>query len=366
MVIKMEDEDYMRFLNNQYAHENEIIDTMTKPLSQNTEDIDPAYKTFLEHLREDGKSYVFEMINGDNDPPTLIKYEGEDDLSENNEAATKTSSGNILLEGRNDSATKKGQKRRRLWPKSGEGVNKPSESSMVDESYQTFLSHLKWEGGSMVLEFGSLSITYDGERESTISSDILAPESNVKSDELSLVPYKSPEPDITVCEDGNMASLQQCELYKTELMAILDKPYDQDEYEELLEEAKERKPLSKQKHLRSMSISYETKEVGQSYLDHFPGTWCVGKVDLSLMILGSIEVTYRGWIQIFLSSVAVVLIYTRQGRVLSHMERMMRTSRYVHVIFVVFISAGDVAFQHCGFHFLVSSYFSSSYFNCNS
>lgn len=74
-------------------------------------------------------------------------------------------------------------------------------------------------------------------------------------------------------EPSSMEDVECHELtdFKTKLTTVLSKPYNQAEYEELLEEATKRKPLSKQKHLRSMSISYATKEVGQSYLDHYPG-----------------------------------------------------------------------------------------------
>jgi len=262
MAIKLEDEDYISFLNDQNVHEDEIKD--------------PMYKIFLEHLSKDGSSYVFEMENGDNGLPTTIKYEGEDDLSEKNDADTKTSSGkiNISFEGRDNSLAKKVQKKNRSCPKSGEAAvlsSIPNRQSEPEESYVTFLNHLKFKESSMIFEFDSVSITYEEEKETPISSEIVAAESNVNS----LVPYSSTEPsNITVYEDGDssMVSLDCYELtdFKSKLMAVLSKPYNQAEYEELLKKASERKPLNKQKHLRSMSISYATKEVGQSYFDHFP------------------------------------------------------------------------------------------------
>ena len=59
--------------------------------------------------------------------------------------------------------------------------------------------------------------------------------------------------------------------FKSKLTAVLSRQFNRAEYDKLYKEANERKPLVKQKHLRSMSISYETNKKGQSYFDHFPG-----------------------------------------------------------------------------------------------
>jgi len=81
-----------------------------------------------------------------------------------------------------------------------------------------------------------------------------------------------------VYEDGfdSSVALESLDCYeltdfKSKLTAVLSRPFKQAEYDKLYKEANERKPLIKQKHLRSMSISYETNEKGQSYFDHFPG-----------------------------------------------------------------------------------------------
>lgn len=268
MVIKLEDDDYIRFLNDPHVHEDEIID--------------PVYKVFLEHLREDGKSYVFEMVNADNGLPLTIKYEGELGVSDKNKADIRTSSRDISFEGRDRSAAKREQSRN-FRSDVGEdvrlssGSNKQSESPFVDESYGTFLSYLKFKGRSMILELDSVSVTYEQETETSMSSETLASEDNVNSDEQGLVPYETAEPsEIMVCEDGNSPRVSSdCDCYeltdfKTKLATVLSRPYDHAEYEKLLKAATERKPLTKQKHLRSSSISYATKQVGQSYLDHFP------------------------------------------------------------------------------------------------
>lgn len=186
MVIKLEDEDYISYLNDQNAWEDEIKD--------------PIYKIFLEHLSQHGSSYVFEIENGDNELPTTIKYEGEDDLHEQYDADIKTSSGkrNISFQGRDNSLSKNVQKKRKSCPNSGEAAvlsSIPNKEDAPEESYMTFLNHLKFKEGSMVFEFDSVSITYEEEKEAPISSEIVATESNVNS----LVLYCGTEPsNITV------------------------------------------------------------------------------------------------------------------------------------------------------------------------
>lgn len=272
MVIKLEDDDYIRFLNDQNVHDDQVMD--------------PVYKVFLEHLREDGKSYVFEMVDVDNGTTAIVKYEGDDDASRRNKEDTQARSGDISRQGRDNYESKRKQSRK-FRSVSDEGVkffpppSKQSELPLIDESYGKFLSHLKLTENSMILELDSVSLTYEEERETSTSSGILPSEDNVKenvnSNEQGLVPCGTTEPsDITVYKDGNslMVSLDrdcyEFTDFKTKLVTVLSKQYDQAEYEKLLEAATERKPLNKQKHLRSMSISYATKKVGQSYLDHFP------------------------------------------------------------------------------------------------
>lgn len=181
MVIKLEDEDYITFLNEQNAFADEIKD--------------PVYKVFLEHLSKDGCSYVFKMEDGDNGLPTTIKYEGEDNLSEKDERDAKTNHGNISFKGRDRSPAKKVQKKSRSCRRSGEAVELssfPNEQSKPEESYLTFLNHLKFNDSSMILELDSVLVIYEEEKETPI---VLAPENNVNS----LVVYSSTGPsNITV------------------------------------------------------------------------------------------------------------------------------------------------------------------------
>lgn len=59
--------------------------------------------------------------------------------------------------------------------------------------------------------------------------------------------------------------------FDEKLEAVISEPFDQREYEALMNEAIRRKPVMKQRNLRSMSKRYRTHETGLSYLDYYPG-----------------------------------------------------------------------------------------------
>ncbi|KAJ6839842.1 uncharacterized protein M6B38_311780 [Iris pallida] len=257
--LGLEDDNYMRFLNDQRQHDDGHID--------------PLYKIFLEHLKEDGKSYVFDMIDGDCGLPVRVKYEEEDGLSGNMEVDTQTSSCITSFEGRENSVSKSSAQRGSCR-KSDEVAdlspvpyNQP-ESPKADDDYMKFLSHIKFsERHSMVLESDSVTITYETERETPISPDSLV------TDEQGIVPYTPTQLiDLTVYQDEDNSSLDYYEsnMFRKELMVVLNEPYDQGEYELLLREISQHKPLERVKHLRNMSKAYQTKENGLSYLDHHP------------------------------------------------------------------------------------------------
>lgn len=59
--------------------------------------------------------------------------------------------------------------------------------------------------------------------------------------------------------------------FDEKLNDVLSKPYDLNEYKELLRKATDRKLVSRQRHLRNASKPYATRAVGLSFLDHYPG-----------------------------------------------------------------------------------------------
>ncbi|KAH0460739.1 hypothetical protein IEQ34_008314 [Dendrobium chrysotoxum] len=77
-----------------------------------------------------------------------------------------------------------------------------------------------------------------------------------------------------ICEADEM-SMVPCDSYivspfDLKLMAVLSEPYDQQEHEMLWKHANFRKPALQHKDLRNQSKWLSTRQIGFSYLDHFP------------------------------------------------------------------------------------------------
>lgn len=233
----MEDDDYINFLNTVKHFGDEFVD--------------PMYRTFLEHLRVHGKSYVFEMKNKENGLSTVVHYEAEDEDIQNNSSGIP-----------NNMADKTGLQNK--------GVFLESEPTLMEDSYRTFLNGLKLTGETMVFEFGSASIVYEHMDASAYSDTSTAEEANIDN-----VDHEDID-DITAHGKGHdycSMELEECSEitdFKSKLMIIQSKPYNQKEFDYLYDKAAERKLLEKQKHLRNYSKFYSTDEEGQSYFDYYP------------------------------------------------------------------------------------------------
>ncbi|XP_066373792.1 uncharacterized protein [Miscanthus floridulus] len=207
-------------------------------------------------------------------------------------------------------------------------VKKKTTTSSVDESYEmegVFLSLVKFKDGFMVIEpEPGVTIVYEREEDmpagydewrtgsSTNELPLVSPLENMEedytmqrydyglapaneiasehemaapssenidgqdiicTDERGLVLYAEPS-DLNACEDEQATPLAisygGSSTFDEKLNAILSQPYDQNEYEELWRKATDRKPVSRQRHLRSASKRYVTEAIGLSYLDYYP------------------------------------------------------------------------------------------------
>ncbi|KAL0905303.1 hypothetical protein M5K25_023712 [Dendrobium thyrsiflorum] len=288
------------------------------------DNVDPMYKVFLKHLRKDGKSYILEMEDGDNGLPVFVKYENNDGLSDFLQLDAAISSGRCSFVRKGNFETK----RRRICRKTEEqsteivdfsgflskeventlvvGSNKEfrnirnmtidlsdsfknqAESSLADDSYQEFLSYLKIQDGLMVFEYNSVTVIYEGNAAEGTCLDDRGPmplhslpsprpgnEGATRSDNQELVLYESNlTPDVVIFEADEM-SIVPLDSYilspfDLKLMAVLSKPYDKQEHEMLWKHANFRKPILRHKDLRNQSKSFSTRQMGFSYLDHFP------------------------------------------------------------------------------------------------
>ncbi|XP_077224422.1 uncharacterized protein LOC143857808 isoform X2 [Tasmannia lanceolata] len=282
--LHMNDESYMKFL----IHQREDNDVYCVD-----DDVDPVYKTFLENLREDGKSYVLEMINKENGMPLYVKYEGVDESADEIDSKTWRMMGCILSGERGtciDEKTRKphmsgldSRKNRSSRRNPGKFIYHPAspnceykeELSLVDDSYETFLNNVRLHGDSFILELeDGTSLKYEEDTEILTASERLASESTPYCGDQQLTEYKSSEQHrySSMCEDdeSSIDSLYDSSYFKDKLMAVLNKPYDHNEYEELWEQVNAHKPMERQRNLRLRSVSYATKGKGMSYLDYHP------------------------------------------------------------------------------------------------
>ncbi|CAN6201268.1 unnamed protein product [Urochloa humidicola] len=294
-------------------------------LSKHAPEMDPSYKLFLEHLSKDGNTYVLDVPNGDHGKPVSVRYE-EDDMSYGN---TMAKNGRNFPDGslrrrwgvpngkRPDvkAVNTSGSVRHSFSPK--RSYVKQKKIPAADESYELFLSLVKFKDGFMVIEpEPGVTVVYEREEDMPSGYDelepLMSPLENMDEDytmygceyelsqankvaseiemdgpssenidgqdvictyERGLVVYTGPLGS-NACEDEAAAPLAfSCSGSSTfdgKLNAILSQPYDQKEYEELWRKATDRKPVSRQRHLRSASKRYVTEAIGLSYLDHYP------------------------------------------------------------------------------------------------
>ncbi|CAL5039119.1 unnamed protein product [Urochloa decumbens] len=303
-------------------------------LSKHASEMDPSYKLFLEHLSKDGNTYVLDVPNGDHGMPVSVRYEEDD-----------TSYGNTMA--KNGRSFPSGSLHRSWGVPNGKrpdvkAVNasgavdrslstkrssvKQKKTPAADESYELFLSLVKFKDGFMVIEpEPGVTIVYEREEEMPADYDELRTGSSTNELEPLMSPLENMEEDNTMygyeygltqgnkiaaelemdgpsshdidgqdvictderglvvyteplgsnaCEDEQAAPLAiSCSgssTFDENLNTVLSQPYDQKEYEELWRKATDRKPVSRQRHLRSASKRYVTGAIGLSYLDHYP------------------------------------------------------------------------------------------------
>ena len=172
-------------------------------------EIDPCYRFFLEHLSKDGNTYVLDVPKGDHGLPFSIRYE-EDHTSYGNtkgksspnfpKHSRRTSSGTpdgkrpdvkaIKAASRNVSCS--------FSPKRSYVKKKKITTSSVDESYELFLSLVKFKDGFMVIEpEPGVTIVYEREEDMPAGYDEWRTGSS--TNELPLVsPLENMEEDYTM------------------------------------------------------------------------------------------------------------------------------------------------------------------------
>ncbi|KAK9270846.1 hypothetical protein L1049_026432 [Liquidambar formosana] len=289
--------------------------------SSEEDDTDPQYAMFLKHFREDGKSYVLDIII-DDDISILMKYEEEDGLDD--ELKRKTSQtrknvpsgekkgtpndlrsvrrnekmetpGNLRNASSNERKSLVVEKKKKSEVRNLVScrTNRPSSQKpgpkvpcspnpeskhgtgydTVDQSYEVFLKCLKLDGDVLVLttEDGKqCKYEEDDESSSESDSEIAVTDSAPQCDQGKYTPFVTSKVFVSSCIGSPDRS--SCSQFREKLMDILSMPYDQKEYEELMREASLKKPVERHRELRGGIKSYSMRETkGLSYLEHYTG-----------------------------------------------------------------------------------------------
>ncbi|PNT71215.1 hypothetical protein BRADI_2g24950v3 [Brachypodium distachyon] len=240
------------------------------------EDVDPAYKMFLDHLSIDGDNFVLHVPNGDHGMPLTVRYEvakRKDGTDVPNISPCRSQGGaNVWRPGVTSAGAANISVGQSIPPRASSLENKTSE---IDESYAKFLSLTKIVDGFMVTEIEpGVTIVYGQEEETPAGYDELRTASSTKERVPLTTVLESMEDEDEACEDDQGAALVLpsgiTSTFDEKLDSFLSRPYDRKEFEELLRKATVRMPVTRQRHLRNASKSYATEVPGLSYLDEYP------------------------------------------------------------------------------------------------
>ena len=181
-------------------------------ISKHASEMDPCYKLFLENLREDGHTYVLDVPNGDHGMPVSVRYE-EDDTSYGNTKASTPNFPNGSLHRRQGVPNGKrpdvkavnasGSVDHSFSPK--RAYVKQKKTPSADESYELFLSLVKFKDGFMAIEpEPGVTIVYEREEDMPARYDELRTGSSRNEPEPLVAPLENMEEDYTMygCEYG--------------------------------------------------------------------------------------------------------------------------------------------------------------------
>ncbi|KAJ8771664.1 hypothetical protein K2173_026841 [Erythroxylum novogranatense] len=288
------------------------------------DDMDPDYKIFIEKLRENGNSYILELLVSDG-AVDMISYDTYDeqygsgiventktmvDFQMNNqrkESDARSSSRRRKVEtqrtlrnvpgrvGKSSVAEEKvkgnvvdpilcelkDNLRTRPLPEVLDSINsKFSEQNLaeVDETYQNLLNGVKVEGSNFVFTFeNGKEIIYGKDEESSMDSEVN--EMDVCNLNIQICMYHFLDERDGCIENSVRKS---CLQFREGVMEVLRKPFDE-EYRDLFVEATLERKMVRDKELRSGPKQFQLPGCGKSYLDKHHGWLTIFILSINLV-----------------------------------------------------------------------------------
>ncbi|KAL9359119.1 hypothetical protein Peur_047242 [Populus x canadensis] len=137
---------------------------------------------------------------------------------------------------------------------------------MVDHSYQSFLNSLKKNGRYAVFApQNGKGVLFGEDEQGSSDSEVIVMDKDQFLDG-NHTPFVSSK--AYIVEDEGWMDNGVSSKFREELLKILEKPYDEREFEDLWQRISHRSHVNRDINLRSGCIRFETKAIGKSYLDH--------------------------------------------------------------------------------------------------
>ncbi|KAL5737398.1 hypothetical protein ACOSP7_030159 [Xanthoceras sorbifolium] len=147
------------------------------------------------------------------------------------------------------------------------------ESDLMDESYQAFLNSVEEVGQNLVYApEGGEKVVYEKDESGDSDSEVVILDNNLYSngDYTPFISSKSYFLSDDIDGEGCTGSFAGSKShFREKLMEILQKPYDQKEFTDLMGEVSQRRPLVRYIELRGVTKRVILDSYGKSYLDMF-------------------------------------------------------------------------------------------------
>ncbi|KAF5177571.1 Phosphate acyltransferase [Thalictrum thalictroides] len=268
--------------------------------SSEEEDVDPDYKIFLDNVRQDEYSYIFERKKEDR-TTVLVKYEEDnekliEDTTKDEGAYLDYSSSQERMKDLKDKEKSKtkvldndfgktnqspAEQPRPMTPHWFLSDCKPGTISCTDESYLKFLDHVWVEGDSLTFKYEGIIVKYGDDSRVMADPEGLHQKDAAYGNEVITSKVAMSEDDSDSVQILDSGKVNHKKEFSKLLRKAISKPFDKYEFRVSLKKAKIRKWIELDKETRRTCFSIPTKRKRKSYLGHYP--------DLKKLLDGALE-----------------------------------------------------------------------------